>query len=1308
MPSITEDDMFKEPIAIIGIGGMIGNCKNINEIWDSLYNEKDEIHNLSDIRKQIVNDYLKSNNPKKIVNENKYSKGCFFENPFSFDNDFFNIDAKESKYLNPSYKKMWEVAYTAFENAGLMLSSLRSSNTGVFIGYSPRDDGNFFEMIKGLDSDYFEKQKYEYTYSNISNFISEKFNLKGPSVVIDTSTSSGLVSVYSAVRALQCKECDIAFVGSSKVCNFPYMSDIIPSKELEYLSLYKSKGNKTRSFDNNADGITYGEGAIGYVLKPFNKAIEDGDYIYSVIVGGAINYNYISTNKQPFKIRSKRDLIVKALRNSGISASEISFVEADGIGIKKQDCEEINAISEAFSQMTDKKQFCCIGSVKSNFGNMGSVSGLAGILKVILAMQNNVIPATLNFTMPNKDIDFINTPFYVNNRNVIWQSDTQDVYALINSYGLTGTNCCLVLKNYCYMKTLFNISIQKQLFVISAKNEYSLRKQCFVYEKVCKNIDYDYDDFVNTLCFKREHYKYRIAVIFKDYNELSEILHNFLEGNVNGYKSRVYYGVASDNDDNKKINGIKPLDELAEFYVNGGTITKKNIKLSSYKTVSLPTYEFTRVSYLFGNEPVITARKKYDLINGPDIKSKDQTVYKTKISTKDYWEIGSFLVKGKNTLSFGTLFEIMLQALKPKKTVTFKNICNSNFFQVSNNEKKELIIINKNNEILLQSETNSIWKTNLSCNYTYEHKKKIPKLQLKSDLTENLLENLDIKILEYITPGERWVSCEKTGKANKQNTEFLINLSVSEKYKNEVGNYYIYPVFFDIAVNLVLCYIGENASTIPYSIGSITVYNYKFPNEVNIHIVKKEDTSNNDYRYNIDIYDITDKILVSIKDYHIKSYVDREIQSSKYTAYKIWYNEIKLPENIQNNKLKILYFGDESNISIRFYEEMSKKGNRIYYIDRRQSAYNINNYIKDKNFDFIIISVFVNNNENPFYNNFSYNIITQFNFLKILSRLEGIENKKIVYLMNASVAINITDNIISPEFCAIREMIKAFSSEIRSLNICCFDVDLHTSVNTIVNEIINGKERFVAFRKNRCFHKLWKQTHITKAKNIPFNDLMKTMIIVGGDGKSELLFANHLKEKGFKNIIIFTNSKLANEEAKKFVVVSVDIKNQEEVIKATEKIKRLFGDILGVIILSDAIFYGKLGEKSLQDFRNVFDFKATVINNMHMATLNDNLKYFVTFSNINSGQNLAGFSDFAAANASAQAFAIYRNQLGYNAVNITLPSFIDSENEKLLGIYCQKRNFAPIDYNEALNLFDKVVFGNNISSIIIYGKKTKK
>lgn len=1297
----------KVPIAIIGLSGMIGNCKNSLEIWDSLYNEKDEIHSLSDTRKAMVIDYLKAIDPEVEINENYFIKGCLIDNPFEFDNKFFNINLLEAQYLDPSFRKMLEVAYKAFENAGLTLSALDSSNTGVYVGYSSNFDEQFSQVVKTLKPLNTYQALTGTIRCKISNYISQFFNLNGPSLMIDTSSSSGLVSIYSAVKALQHNECDIAFAGSSKINCLPYLTNNIYDKVKKYFSL-----SKLRAFDNKANGFTFGEGAVGLVLKPLKTAIKDGDFIHAVICGGALNYNFSFQNNSKSKKNLKKKLMLKALENSNVKAEHISYIEADGIGIKKEDKEEITAMSEAFSQMTNNKQFCCVGSVKTNFGHTGCVSGLAGIMKVILAMQKNVIPANLNLKIPNKDIDFINSPFYVSRDKTLWNSDTQDVYAAVNSYGFFGTNCCIILKNFQYMKTLFNISGQNQLFVISAKNEHSLLKLCLTYSNICSSIDYDYDDFVYTLCFKREHYNYRFAAIFSSYEELSKILIDFLE-NKNKYNmSKTYYGVVQDNQKTTKINGIKPLDELARFYISGGTITRKNIKLASYKTVNLPTYEFLKTTCdlnTSGNSTI--ERRKYDLINGACIRYRNQILHTTKISCKKLWESATYFVKGINSLSLGSLFEIILQTINTSEIITFSNIVIDKLFQVDNANEKELIIINKDDKIILESENKdeNTWHTHLSCNYKFA-KKSIPsKLKLKTDLCKDFCSNCDTKILEYITVGQRWHSCEKTGSVNKNNSEFLISLSLDEKYKCEVENYYLHPVLFDLATNIIICYADKNKLTIPISIGSITVYKPKLPSKIDVHIIRTNDISiDTDFIYNIDIYDTNGKILLCLKDYYIKSFDDNLTSQNKFSTYINQFNEIALSKNSQNHTYKILYFGDTSTSSLRYSEEISKKGHRVYFVDKRQSFDAINNYVKNKKFDFTIVSCFDDKSNSSSYTNFSYNNVMEFNFLKTILNLENVKNKKIAYLLSSNDTTNNKDSIISPEYNGIIAMVTAFSSENNDIDICCFDIDKNSNVNTAINEIVSSNHKYLLFKNDKAFYKFRKITQICKTKTAPIKNNNKAIIITGYKEKSQIIFANHLKEKGFNNIVIFTYCDFPDEIKTKFTVINVNILNQGEVIKAVNKVRDCFSDIHGVINLCDEIAYGTLKQKSLQSFRQIFDINATSINNMHIATLNDNLEFFVTFSSIITPKNMAGFSDYAAANATIEAFAIYRNQLGHNSLNISLPPIQFSYLDEVLKSNCEKEKFTSIKYEDVFDIFDRLVFGNNINPVVIYGEKIKK
>jgi acyl transferase domain-containing protein len=268
-----------------------------------------------------------------------------------------------------------------------------------------------------------------------------KLNLRGPAVTIQTTCSTSLVAVHMACQSLLNNECDMALAGGVSVR--------VPQK-VGYL--YQEGGitspdGHCRAFDANAQGTNKGNGLGLVVLKRLPDALNDGDHIYAVIAGSAINNDgALKMGYTAPSVDGQAEAIAEALGIADVDPATIGFVEAHGTGTALNDPIEIAALSQAFRESTDNTQFCAIGSVKTNIGHLDAAAGVAGLIKATLAIKHGQIPPTLHFERPHPGIDFASSPFFVNNRLLDWQPGDRPRRAGVSSLGIGGTNAHVILE----------------------------------------------------------------------------------------------------------------------------------------------------------------------------------------------------------------------------------------------------------------------------------------------------------------------------------------------------------------------------------------------------------------------------------------------------------------------------------------------------------------------------------------------------------------------------------------------------------------------------------------------------------------------------------------------------------------------------------------------------------------------------------------------------------------------------------------------------------------------------------------------
>ncbi len=422
-----------EPIAIIGMSCRFPGADGLQAFWDLLAQGRDAITEVPPDRWDV--DAFFDPNPQakgKILGR----WGGYLENLDQFDAPFFGISPREAAQLDPRQRLMLESAWEALEDAGVPPLSLAGTQAGVFVAtlkddYGSRifDDFDIIELYSGTGS----------ANTVVANRISYFLDLHGPSVVIDTACSGSLVAIHLACQSLRQGECPIALAGGVNVILEPD-SDIFFSRAGAL-----SPDGRCKTFDSAANGIVRGEGAATIVLKPLARALADGDRIYAVVQGSAVNHDGRSNGIMAPNGTAQEQVLRMAYRNAGLDPNAVQYIEAHGTGTPLGDPIEVKALSNVVGSERAEGDVCVLGSVKTNVGHGEAVAGMGGVIKAVLAMQHDVIPPHLNFQEPNPLIPFHELPFVVPRQLTPWPRPDAPKVAGVSGFGFGGTNAHVVL-----------------------------------------------------------------------------------------------------------------------------------------------------------------------------------------------------------------------------------------------------------------------------------------------------------------------------------------------------------------------------------------------------------------------------------------------------------------------------------------------------------------------------------------------------------------------------------------------------------------------------------------------------------------------------------------------------------------------------------------------------------------------------------------------------------------------------------------------------------------------------------------------
>jgi acyl transferase domain-containing protein/acyl carrier protein len=457
-------DRFDD-IAIIGMAGRFPEANNIDEYWENLRAGKESITFFTD------DELSAAGVPAELLNNPNYVKAKgMMEGTELFDASYFGVNPREAELMDPQHRLFLECAVEALENAGYDPDRY-SDRIGVFAGAGMNtyilnllSNRELIDMVGGFQVMITNDKDY------VPTLVSYKLNLRGPSVNVQTACSTGLVAVHLGCQSLLNGECDIALAGAVSVA-FPQKGGYMYTDG----GIHSPDGH-CRAFDAEAKGTLDGEGVGIVVLKHLDRALADGDQVRAVIRGSSINND--GSAKVGYTAPSEvgqAQVIAESLALAGVEPDAISYIETHGTGTALGDPIEFAALNEVFRARTSKKNFCAIGSVKTNIGHLGAAAGIAGLIKTVLAFEKELIPPSLHYTSPNPAINFANSAFYVNSELTPWKANGAPRNAAVSSFGIGGTNAHVVLEE-APARTPSELSLKPQLLTLSACTEEALAR----------------------------------------------------------------------------------------------------------------------------------------------------------------------------------------------------------------------------------------------------------------------------------------------------------------------------------------------------------------------------------------------------------------------------------------------------------------------------------------------------------------------------------------------------------------------------------------------------------------------------------------------------------------------------------------------------------------------------------------------------------------------------------------------------------------------------------------------------------------
>ncbi|MBX7449233.1 SDR family NAD(P)-dependent oxidoreductase [Mycolicibacterium sp. 3033] len=503
--------------AVVGYAARLPGSPDADAFWDLLSEGRDAISEVPADRWNAEAFYdAEPGAPGKVATR----RAGFVDDVTGFDAPFFGMSTREVRQMDPQHRLLLETSWHALEHAGIAPSTLAGSDTGVFVGLATHD-------YLGIMSDQLDYPEIEaYMAIGTSNAaaagrISYRLGLQGPAVAVDTACSSSLVAIHQACQALQLGECDLALAGGANVL-------LTPATMITFSNAHMlAPDGRCKTFDAAADGYVRGEGCGIIVIKRLEDAVRDGDHIRAVIRGSAINQDGASGGLTVPNGVAQQRVIGAALRRAGVAPHDVDYLEAHGTGTSLGDPIEAQAAGAALGEGREADRPLLIGSAKTNIGHLEAAAGIAGVIKVILALEHETLPRHLNFENPSPHIPWHRLPVEVVTDTTPWQRGDRPRIAGVSSFGFAGTNAHVILEEAPLLETDAERVAPDgpQLLPLSAKTPTALRALAGAYRDWwTAHPDATLADVCCTAGVARAHNEHRAALVADSRDGALELL----------------------------------------------------------------------------------------------------------------------------------------------------------------------------------------------------------------------------------------------------------------------------------------------------------------------------------------------------------------------------------------------------------------------------------------------------------------------------------------------------------------------------------------------------------------------------------------------------------------------------------------------------------------------------------------------------------------------------------------------------------------------------------------------------------------
>nr|WP_092067193.1 SDR family NAD(P)-dependent oxidoreductase [Dendrosporobacter quercicolus]NSL46455.1 SDR family NAD(P)-dependent oxidoreductase [Dendrosporobacter quercicolus DSM 1736]SDL51052.1 Acyl transferase domain-containing protein [Dendrosporobacter quercicolus] len=1254
----------RDSIAIIGISGKFADSDTIEEFWDHIKSG----HSCIAVIDRKGWDEISYFHPDFAQKNRSVSKwGGLLRNIDRFDPAFFDISPREAERMDPQQRLFLTEAFKAFEDGGYSAQQLSGTKVGVFVGGRTSDYKEQTLNQEEINSQTFLGNDMSILAARISYFL----NLKGPSLAVDTACSSSLVAIHLACNSLLKGESEIALAGGVFIISSPEFY-VMTSK-----TGMLSPDGQCKTFDNSANGIVVGEGVGAVVLKRLESAIRDGDHIYGVIKGSAINQDGKTKGITSPSMLSQKALIYEAYKNAAVHPETVSYIEAHGTGTKLGDPIEIKALSEAFRMFTAKTQFCAIGSHKPNIGHTIMSAGIAGVFKILMAMKYKMLPPTISVEKINEHINFNESPFFINTRLTEWKSsDGNPLRAGVSSFGFSGTNCHVIIEEPPVQQGANKHVRPYYLFTFSAKTKTALNQRIIDMnawlEKEAEQ--YCLGDISYTLLIGRSHFSVRCAFIASNIDELKqkimEIYKNETTDDFFSYEATSSpkiqlilkkYGERlveelqqSDNSDWE--NYKEKLLFLAELYANEYNLEWAMLyKKGSYCRVPLPTYPFCEDNYC-----ILTSTEHYLFDNDfagiihplihRNISNFAQQQFSSTFTGRELF-LADHIVKGKRVLPGVACLEMARVAVdlasgSQSMGIRLKNVSWTRQMSIQQQSVQVFIRLDPedNGEIafeiysyanetdtgpVIHSRGSAVLSSTLRQGLTLDIAALQAKCTLNTLSAKQCYDAYCVMGLDY-GPGHKGVELVYIGLG-----EVLAKLSLPGFVSNTLHQYVLHPSVMDSALQASIglkignC-IEPGKLALPFAVQEIEIID-RCTSRMWAWLRYSEGSKAGDKveKLDIDLCDENGTICVRMRGFSTRV-LEAEGETAKASATpgtlllrpcwnkKPINREDKFPIYMQH----LVILCEMGHIS---QEEVVSHipGSHCIILQSKQD-----------------------------------NIVDRFETyaLRVFDEIQNIIKSK--PSGKVLIQIVVTNENEQQLFCGLAGLLKTAQLENPKLIGQLIEWDFLANTETIIAKLQENSRRpfdnQICYRDDQRLVVEWNEIISSEEESrIPWKD-HGVYLITGGAGGLGIIFAREIVQKVKHVTLILTGRSLLSEEkhtqlrelqalGSRIEYRRTDVTDKKAVADLIQKITEDFGGLNGIIHAAGVLRDNYILNKTKEEWRAVLAPKVLGLVNLDQASEKVNLDFFIFFSSVTGSLGNLGQADYATANAFMDCYSGYRN-----------------------------------------------------------------